>query len=519
MYWDAEMTSRFQREGTINVGLDPSIASNTSNFPVTEYDNYLYRTQESPFTHPDNNFVDIFTKPGKQQKYNINISGGNKTVKYYVSVGYFAQDGMFQTDVNEIRKHPTLQRLIELSPEVDKALVNKDYNADYLYKRLTTRSNIDLTITPDLKLGVDMAYRFSNQNRPATYDAGLSNTNAENLRLFAMFYRNAPQMFPLLNPNGSMAAAIGVWRQNPLVTLAYTGFRKNTDNQMETTFNLDYNLHHLLEGLTIDGKFSYDVSWDNWRGMIWRPYVYSFNPVDESYLQGLGAVLPNSQSSRTAPNYDKYGQLALRFKRVIAGKHNISALALVTSSSESSPAGIEYSYVPHVYQALIGRVNYDFDNRYLFEINMGYNGSNRFAEGHQYQLFPAASVGWVMTGEPFMPENELLNFAKFRASVGQVGNDKLGGFSYYYKSTYVDGAAYSFGSTHNSRIDGLLEGRMANENITWETATKYNIGIDTRWFGSRLSFNADVFKEHRTDILTNPRTVYDYIGDQRSCPG
>lgn len=500
----AEQTSLFQREGTINVGLDPSILSNTSNFPVSEYDNYLYRTQLSPFSHPDNSFVDIFTKPGTQQKYNFNISGGNKAVKYFVSVGYFTQDGMFQTDVNEIRKHPTLQKLIELSPEVDKALVNKNYDPDYYFNRLTSRSNIDITITEDFKIGIDMSYRFSKQNRPGTYD-NLTGSNQEALRLFAFFYRNAPQAFPLMNPNGSFAGAVGVWRQNPLVTLAYTGFRSDYDNQMETTFSGNYNLRKLLKGLSVDGRFSYDVNWSNWRGMQWRPYLYSVNLVNGQYLQGLAAVLPYTGSARVSPTYNKYGELALRYKESFNKKHNVSGVVLGTYTSESAPVSGEYSYVPHIYQALIARVNYDFDNRYLLELNMGYNGSNRFAEGHRYQLFPAASIGWVLTSEPFMPKESILSFAKIRGSVGQVGNDKLGSFSYYYKSTYVNGTGYSFGATHNSRITGLLEGRMANELITWETATKYNIGFDSKWLNSKITLNADFFKEHRTDILTNPQ--------------
>ena len=114
---DAETTSRFQREGTINAGKDPTVLANTNNIRVSEYDNYLYRTQLDPFSHPDNSFVDMFTKPGYQQKYNFKISGGNKAVKYFVSVGYFTQDGMFQTDVNKLRENPTIKRLIELSPE------------------------------------------------------------------------------------------------------------------------------------------------------------------------------------------------------------------------------------------------------------------------------------------------------------------------------------------------------------------------------------------------------------------
>ena len=498
---NAETTARFQREGTINVGLDPTILSNTSSFGVSEYDNYLYRTQEDPFTHPDNSFVDIFTKPGSQQKYNINISGGNNAVKYFVSVGYFTQDGMFQTDVNKIRENPTIQRLIALSPAVDKALVNPSYNPAYEYNRLNTRSNIDITITEDFKLGVDMSYQFRRQNRPGAYDGLDSNT--ESMRLFGMFYRNAPQAFPIVNPNGSMSACIGNWRQNPLTTLIYTGFRTDYNNQLQTTFTPSYNLHRVLDGLSIDGKFSYDANWSNWRGVQQLPYIYSFNAANGTYLQGLVGVLPNAQYARTASSYNKYAEVALRFKQTYAKRHNVSGMALVNYNSISDPGGT-YSYVPQIYQALIARANYDFDGRYLFEINMGYNGSNRFAAGHRYQLFPATSIGWVLTNEPFMPKKIALNYAKLRGSVGQIGNDKLGSFSYYYQSTYTNGEAYSFGSTFNPRITGLIEGTLANQSITWETATKYNVGIDTRWLNSQLTLNADLFKEHRTNILCTP---------------
>ena len=498
---DAETTSLFQREGTINVGLDPSVLSNTSNFPVSEYDNYLYRTQVSPFTHPDNNFIETFTKPGTQQKYNINITGGNQTVRYYVSAGYFSQQGMFEADINELRKKPILKRLISLSSDVDEALTPKEYDASYYFNRITTRSNIDITLNDDLKLGINMSYLFKKENRPATYD-GLS-SNAEGLRLFAAFYRNAPQAFPLMNPNGSFAGATGVWRQNPLVTIANTGFRTDFSNELQTAFTFNYNLRKLLKGLSLDGRYSFDVDWSNWRGMQWRPYLYSFKPADSSYLQGLDGILPTQGSGKVSAVYGQYVELALRYKTAIGIHHNLSGVLLGNFNSESTPGG-QYSYVPHVYQALIGRVNYDFDNRYLLEVNMGYNGSNRFARGRQYQLFPSVSAGWILSNEKFLSKSDVFEFVKLRGSFGQVGNDKLGGFSYYYRSTYINGAAYSFGETNNPDIVGLQQGRMANENIRWETATKYNLGIDTRWLKSRLTFNADIFKEHRTDILTIP---------------
>ena len=498
---NAETTANFQREGTINVGLDPSVLSNTGIIPVTEYDKYLYRTQLSPFTHPDNNFVETFTKPGNQQKYNINLSGGNKTLRYFVSAGYFNQTGMFQADINKLREKPIIKTLIGLSPEVDEALQAKEYDAEYYFNRLTTRSNLDITISEDFKIGVNMSYLFTKENKPAAYD-GL-NSSSENLRLFAAFYRNAPQMFPLINPNGSYAANIGVFRQNPLVTIANTGFRSDFGNQLQTAFSFNYNLRKLVKGISLDGKYAYDVDWNNWRGMQERPYIYVYNPVNQTYAQGLVGVLPFQGSGKTAGTYNQYGELALRYKGTFGDAHNFSGLVLGNYNSLSAPGG-QYSFVPHIYQALIGRVNYDYKNRYLFEVNSGYNGSNRFAKGKRFALFPSASVGWVLTNEPFMPASDVLNLFKLRASYGQVGNDKLGGFSYYYRSTYVNGDSYSFGAVQNPAVVGLQQGRGANENVTWEKATKYNLGLETRWFKNRLSFTADVFKEHRSDILADP---------------
>ena len=108
----------------------------------------------------------MFTKNGLQQKYNVNLSGGNKTVRYFVSVGYFTQTGMFETDVDKIKEHETIQALLAASPDVAKGLYKEGYNSEYKYSRLTTRSNIDINLTEDFKVSVNLAYRFGSQNRP-----------------------------------------------------------------------------------------------------------------------------------------------------------------------------------------------------------------------------------------------------------------------------------------------------------------------------------------------------------------
>ena len=306
---NAESVSRFMREGAINDGFDPSDTGNTRGLFLSEYDNYLYRTQKSPFTHPDNDFVDMFTKNGLQQKYNVNLSGGNKTVRYFVSVGYFTQTGMFETDVDKIKEHETIQALLAASPDVAKGLYKEGYNSEYKYSRLTTRSNIDINLTEDFKVSVNLAYRFGSQNRPYGYDAD----GQEALRLFGMFYRNSPQAFPILNANGTYAAADGIWRQNPLVTLCYSGFFLNFNNKLETDFAFKYNLRKLLKGLSIDGKFSYDAGWSNNRSIQQRPNIYQYNPVNGTYKQGLEMVLPTKATNKTAATHRKYAEAAVRY--------------------------------------------------------------------------------------------------------------------------------------------------------------------------------------------------------------
>lgn len=346
---NSESVSRFMREGAINDGFDPSDTGNTRGLFLSEYDNYLYRTQKSPFTHPDNDFVDMFTKNGLQQKYNVNLSGGNKTVRYFVSVGYFTQTGMFETDVDKIKEHETIQTLLAASPDVAKGLYKEGYNSEYKYSRLTTRSNIDINLTEDFKVSVNLAYRFGSQNRPYGYDAD----GQEALRLFGMFYRNSPQAFPILNANGTYAAADGIWRQNPLVTLCYSGFFLNFNNKLETDFAFKYNLRKLLKGLSIDGKFSYDAGWSNNRSIQQRPNIYQYNPVNGTYKQGLEMVLPTKATNKTAATHRKYAEAAVRYKQSFSG-HNISGLVLYNMSYTSTPGG-RYSYVPHIYQALVGR--------------------------------------------------------------------------------------------------------------------------------------------------------------------
>ena len=175
-------------------------------------------------------------------------------------------------------------------------------------------------------------------------------------------------------------------------------------------------------------------------------------------------------------------------------------------------------HVPNAYQGIVGRVTYGYANRYLAEFNMGYNGTENFAKGRRFGFFPAVSAGWVLSEEPFFPKNDYLVYMKFRATYGEVGNDKIGGDRFLYlPSVYgnTSGAlsGYNFGSSSNPVYSQMVaEKRLGNPLLTWEKARKLNLGVDVNFFKNHLTVSFDYFKERRNNILSNRNSAPMLIG-------
>lgn len=486
---NSEEYAMLMNEGLINDGKLPK---------YSEEDMRLYRTQESPFTHPDRDGADMFIRLGSQQKYNVNITGGTKAVKYFVSMGYFDQSGIYETDIDKLKKHPDLARLIELSPGIDERLQQPDYDPDFSFQRYNFRSNLDIQVTKDFKVGIDFSYRTEIKSRPGVYGNA-----ADGSQLFQNLIRTPANSFPLVNPDGSFAAVTNLIRANSLNANLYSGYRKNNDSALEGTITFNYDLHKVTEGLSVGGKFSYNNYFGSIRALNVQNATWSFE--NGKYVRLLGDALPTIAGGRNGAKKRIYGEFMLNYKRTFNEKHNVAGVVLYNYNSLQKPGSgdnTSYGDIPQIYQGAVARFNYDYDGRYLLELNMGYNGSNRFDKSHRYQLFPAASIGWIATNEEFLKESKILSLLKVRGSIGQVGNDNFGNnFDYYYAATYAGGDDYNFGITPNGGGGGLLEGRAGNPNVGWEVATKANVGVETSWFNSQLTLNADIFYEHRTDIL------------------
>ena len=140
--------------------------------------------------------------------------------------------------------------------------------------------------------------------------------------------------------------------------------------------------------------------------------------------------------------------------------------------------------LPNRSLGLAGRLTYAFDKRYLIEANIGFNGSENFAKGKRMGVFPAVAVGWVASEESFLRNSEVLTWLKVRASVGQVGNDQIPSTRFIYLATINNGASGygNIGVNFDQGAGGIGEGRMSNEDVTWEVSTKYNLGIENRIF-------------------------------------
>jgi TonB-linked SusC/RagA family outer membrane protein len=211
-----------------------------------------------------------------------------------------------------------------------------------------------------------------------------------------------------------------------------------------------------------------------------------------------------------------YGEAAIDYSRVFNDVHTVSGLILGNAQKGYYP-GMD-QMLPAAYLGLVARVTYDYKSKYLSEFNMGYNGSENFPLGKRFGFFPSFSLGWIATNESFFPENRWLTFMKVRGSFGEVGNDKIGGERYLYRTfAYQLGyggnqqAVFGEAGLNMARLQMYKEGRLGNPNVTWERARKSNIGLELKFIEDKLSLTADYFQENRDNILWKLSTVPEMV--------
>ncbi|MCD8101195.1 MAG: TonB-dependent receptor [Alistipes sp.] len=456
------------------------------NLPYTDYMIGMYKSGENPVFYPDRDtYREFFHKWAPTYKLNVNMSGGNQKVRYFLNAGYINQHGIMKVD-----KH-----------------TGRDYDARFRMDRFTFRSNLDFNIAKSLTAALNIGSYLQRVNQPSLSGGG--DTIEKGATEYAMTV--APTLPGPLTAEGYGAPAGEVLAYyNALYGYTHrAGYRRVTTVNLNSSFSLDWKLGFITEGLSTRGMIAFDNVNINYldNQLPFDEYgAYVARSADEqSYYYIMTDRDPVFHTNKYYDtNYYINLQYTINYARSF-GLHDVTGLLLAQRDNwQSYGAEVPYNMV-----GFAARATYSYDYRYLAEINMGYNGSEQFNPNRRFGFFPAASIGWIISNESFLKDNRVLTNLKFRASLGKVGNDKL----HAARFLYIDQINMYGGGTLPSLGSGqyIYQGKIANSDVTWETAVKQNYGIDLQLWGS-LSFSADVFREKREDILISLTTIPDFSG-------
>ena len=448
-----------------------------------------FKDGSDPDHYPNTDWYAMtLNKSAIQHNHDVSVSGGSDQVKYFASLGYLNQGGLWD---------------------------NLDYD------KYNVRSNLDINITKTTTLSLDISHR-------ATYkQQGLYSSS----EVFKNLVRNTPVLVCKFS-DGHFALPDSTHPN----ALAYidpeSGYNKTYINSTLVKSEIKQDLPFVTQGLSLKGVVSYDKY--NSFVKVWSvgPQLYVLDELDNIVPSDRGsASLAQSAWDTQTMEY----QLQMNYDRSF-GSHHVSALAMglahhsdyrtesVKRSSYDSSAmdqldagntegqtmsGSDYATAR---ASAVGRINYTFQDKYLFEANIRFDASENFAPEYRWGTFGSASAGWIISEENFFAGvRDIISFLKIRGSFGYLGNDDTGGIKYPYYARfnlYNGGGAHSGNLPNNmgdyifgdTIVKGLTPGTVANEKATWEKSQKANAAVDIGLFNI-VNLSVDYFHEIRSNIL------------------
>ena len=449
----------------------------------------MFRDGSDPDLHPNIDWVKrLYKDYSFNQRVNVNISGGGSTAKYYISGGFYNEDGLFKADNM------------------------KEYNTSVFYRRFNFRSNVEVQLHKYTKLNVNLATTFERKNEP-----GSSATGANGIWGYAL--KTAANAFPDVYSNGYLAGPASGQGENPYALLTQTGYREIFYNTAQSLFVLTQDLGDwVTKGLTVSIKGSFDAQNENNLGRTKTSPQWlatGRNEAGELEFNQTKIGEENLTYKQTNKGYRSvYFEAVANWARTF-GKHDLSAMFLFQQSQKNyvgESANNSEKALPYRHQGIAGRITYNYDNRYFVEGNFGYNGSENFSPNHRFGFFPSIAVGYVVSNEKFFaPIRDVVSMVKLKASYGLVGNDQIGGDRrFIYNETVIGGGKYYFGTTP-SQYTSVRLGEFPNPNVGWEKAKKLNLGADLSFF-NQLNISVDYFKENREGIFLQRKSIPMYVG-------
>jgi len=451
-----------------------------------------FKDHSDPIFHPDTDWVKLLFKDNTNQgQFNVNVSGGTEKVKYFASLGYFTQDGMYNNTG-----------------------LMSGYDTQVNYNRYNIRSNFDFQVTKALSIVLNLSDQVMNRKSPSDgTEYILSNC-----------FAHPPTATPGVIDGKIINNLPGEYSfgPNPIYGLVWAhGHVKEYRNQLNTSTRANLKLDAITPGLSTHVLVSYQTY-----NMHTIRYVKDIATYDALKApDGSAVFVPRGTEGAFSANssYGKNRKVELEYGLNYARRfkdHNVTGLLIYNQSKTFNP-NLAY-LIPNGYQGIVGRITYSLKDRYLAEFNAGWNGTENFAQDRRFGFFPAYSLGWIASDESFFPKNNIITYLKIRGSYGEVGNDKIGGERFLYLPTaytYGGGEAmertqYHFGTvaTNLTFYRASTEGKIGNPDLTWERSIKMNIGADVNLWNNKIRITGDIFRENRDNILTNKNTVPAIVG-------
>lgn len=456
-----------------------------------------------PVRYPTVDWQDLlFDKNTFNQRYNLNISGGGKIARYYIAASYSKDNGILKVDKRQ------------------------NFNNNIQLNKFALRSNVNVNLTPTTEAIVRLNGVFDDYQGPLDGGTDLYNKAVRaNPVYFLPYYE--PDEANIYTKHILFGNASSGNYLNPYAEML-KGYKSNDRSSMYVQFELKQNLDFITKGLSTRAMFNVNRFAQLEVRRQYNPFFYTLAPqIGNSQNYTLIALNPDGGTdyldyvpgNREMEN-TMYFEGALQYNTNIAEKHSLSGLMVFTlrEQKDNTYNTLQLS-LPQRNAGLAGRATYAFADRYFFEANFGYNGSERFSKNERWGFFPSAGVGWIVTNESFMqPYKNILSKLKLKATYGLVGNDAIGAVEdrFYYLSNLNmsdGGRGIAFGDTWGYSRPGISISRYEDPYITWEVSKKANYGIEINLWND-LEIQADYFRENRSNILQTRADIPTTMGLQ-----
>lgn len=472
-YLDGNQYAALANEAALSRGMEPI---------YNEVDLQLFKSGIDPDLHPNVNWRDVILKDyTTNQQVHLSASGGGQAARYYLSLGVLNKEALFKQD---------------------KGINKYDTNVDY--KQYNFRANVDMNLTQKTVMSLGLETVLVTQNYP-----GFGN---DSQALWDAQANMTPVTVPIMFSTGEVPAYGSNNDQiSPYVLLNHTGFSKYFRNSNNLNLQIDQNLDMITQGLRFNALFNMNTNSEMWSTRTKTPALYYATSRKRDGSLALEKKRDSADpiySVSTHLNRKYYFEARSNYERTFNNIHRVSGLIhYYIEDFVDSRNTDDLTAIPKRYIGLSSRATYSYKDTYMIEGNVGYTGSEAFEKGKKFGLFPAISIGWLPTQyESVNNRLPFLNYLKFRGSYGQVGNDRMNvRFPYLTLMGPTGGSLWNIGN-------GYTETQVGSSNLRWETATKTNFGIDSKFFKERIDMTVDFFSDTRSGIYQQRASIPEEMG-------